>query len=223
MAKEPLEGAPRIPALDKVCARCLQRKPLNDFWLVRRGKPARRADCKICCEAERREAINRDPEEYRREATDRRARWRNLDLDAQRAKGREMYHASMRDPVRAEKIKASRRTPEYRAAGKAWREANPEMVVFYSRRTLCRKHGMTIAQYQLLLSTQGGACAICRNPPEAGRSLCIDHDHTCCAGSYSCGQCVRGLLCVKCNRAVGGFRDDPTILRNAIAYMEKRP
>lgn len=27
----------------------------------------------------------------------------------------------------------------------------------------------------------------------------VDHDHACCAGSRSCGKCVRGIVCVSCN------------------------
>ncbi len=55
-------------------------------------------------------------------------------------------------------------------------------------------------------------CQICGYKPE--RNLQMDHDHSCCpAGSPTCGKCVRGVVCNKCNQNVGRFeagrmRDD---------------
>lgn len=83
-----------------------------------------------------------------------------------------------------------------------------------------RKYRITGEQYESLLETQGGVCAICGSPPESNKMLAVDHDHNCCPGSKSCGQCIRGLLCLRCNVSLGNFRDDLGLLRNAISYLE---
>lgn len=75
---------------------------------------------------------------------------------------------------------------------------------------LRRHHGITIEQYDVMWEQQNGKCAICGNTGE-GRALCIDHDH-------KTGK-IRGLLCVRCNTALGSFRDDINRLRNAILYL----
>jgi hypothetical protein len=76
--------------------------------------------------------------------------------------------------------------------------------------------------YAAQLEAQGGCCAICRKPVEdnAGFELSVDHDHTCCPERTSCGQCVRGLLCNRCNRALGLLSDSVEVLKAMIAYLE---
>jgi Recombination endonuclease VII len=55
-----------------------------------------------------------------------------------------------------------------------------------------------------MLESQGYACAMGREPFEDGQVIFIDHDHACCTSEKSsCGKCVRGLLCLKCNTALG--------------------
>jgi hypothetical protein len=80
------------------------------------------------------------------------------------------------------------------------------------------RHGLTLDQYNDLLESQGGRCAICGEVPT--RSFAIDHDHSCCPGAHSCGQCVRGLLCSNCNVTLGLMKDDPARLRSAATYLE---
>jgi hypothetical protein len=71
--------------------------------------------------------------------------------------------------------------------------------VAYSREhNLQRRHGITAADYDRMLASQDGRCAICQKPPRKNR-LHVDHDRSCCPGPKSCGKCVRGLLCVSCN------------------------
>lgn len=81
-----------------------------------------------------------------------------------------------------------------------------------------RKFSLTRADYQQMFSAQEGRCAICLSPPKTNR-LAIDHDHSCCPGSGSCGKCVRGLLCAGCNLQLGVVERGFVPL--AIRYLEK--
>ena len=82
----------------------------------------------------------------------------------------------------------------------------------------CRAHGkraanygVTVAQYEAMLSTQDGRCAICRNGPGVN-GLAVDHCH-------STGR-VRALLCSPCNSAIGLLREDPKIFASAVTYLQ---
>lgn len=85
---------------------------------------------------------------------------------------------------------------------------------------LWSKYRITAKQYAEILEAQGGVCAICERVNESGNALAVDHDHSCCPGVRSCGECIRSLLCVKCNAAIGMMGDDPAQLRKAAAYLE---
>ena len=60
-------------------------------------------------------------------------------------------------------------------------------------------YGLTQEEYDRIFEAQRRCCAICLEPPPPSRLLSVDHDHSCCPGERSCGRCVRGLLCVRCN------------------------
>jgi hypothetical protein len=60
------------------------------------------------------------------------------------------------------------------------------------------RHGITWTVRDWMYESQGEACAGCgKAMPNV--ELQIDHDHECCSGKYSCGRCVRGLVCRPCN------------------------
>ena len=80
-------------------------------------------------------------------------------------------------------------------------------------------YNITQEQYDQLLESQNGLCAICYKPPGA-RRLAVDHDHDCCPGKKSCGQCIRGLLCGRCNIGLGYFQDNIETLIQALMYLD---
>ena len=65
-----------------------------------------------------------------------------------------------------------------------------------------------------MLDEQDGKCAICDTNEPGGRfnTFHIDHCHT--------TGVVRGLLCSKCNHAIGLLNDCPTTIRTAANYVE---
>ena len=77
------------------------------------------------------------------------------------------------------------------------------------------RYGMTLEQYAAMLAAQGGGCAICGSATSSGckNSFHVDHNHK--TGN------VRGILCQRCNTGIGSLREDATILRRAISYLEK--
>lgn len=91
------------------------------------------------------------------------------------------------------------------------------------RRRRFRLHGITEEKFDAILASQGGRCAICRtSSPTGGRGQWqIDHDHACCPGAHSCGACVRGLLCGRCNVLIGMADEDAQILNAAAEYVRR--
>jgi len=75
--------------------------------------------------------------------------------------------------------------------------------------------GITDEDYARWLAAQGGHCALCPNTPKT-RRLHTDHDH------HSPEYRVRGLLCMRCNRALPTWIT-PEWLRRAADYLEATP
>ncbi|HZN12852.1 MAG TPA: endonuclease VII domain-containing protein [Acidimicrobiales bacterium] len=100
--------------------------------------------------------------------------------------------------------------PERVATNRARRRARPDVKAKEREDHLRRKYGITQADYEALLAKQDGGCAICGREP--GKfSLHVDHDHK--------TNTIRGLLCFRCNNALGDFGDDPAQLARAVAYL----
>lgn len=109
-----------------------------------------------------------------------------------------------------------RRDPEKSREKRRKYQQRPNRKAIKRKADLKKAYGITPEQYDAMNRSQGGACAICKNLPNAnggdkGR-LHVDHCHT-------TGK-VRGLLCNNCNNGLGRFRDSSELLTSAAAYIE---
>lgn len=74
-------------------------------------------------------------------------------------------------------------------------------------------YGITPEDYDAMLASQNGVCAICERNDPRGQRLAIDHDHVTGA--------VRGLLCRACNTALGLLDDDIVRLARMRRYLRR--
>lgn len=94
----------------------------------------------------------------------------------------------------------------------------------FSANRLREKYGITPEEREAISEFQGGACAICKEPPPEGKVLCVDHDHSHCGGPRKgCRYCVRGLLCNTCNRWMDKVAEHPELGASVQAYLDDPP
>ena len=96
-----------------------------------------------------------------------------------------------------------------------WAKKNPKSI---RAGKLRREYGLSYDDYQYLWEQQDGVCAICFKVERSMsngkvRSLAVDHDHA--------TKQIRGLLCDKCNRAVGFLDDDPLRAEALARYLRQ--
>lgn len=95
-----------------------------------------------------------------------------------------------------------------RADGRLRRAKNPDKK---RDAHLWSTYRIRLEDYDSILKSQGKVCAICKKK-ELEKVLHVDHDHI-------TGK-VRGLLCKKCNSAIGYLSDDTNVLKSAIDYLK---
>lgn len=98
------------------------------------------------------------------------------------------------------------------------KECTKTMAATTHRKTIARSkrieaYNITVEEHELLKQQQENCCKICGVSADQVRykTLVIDHNHVTGA--------VRGLLCPKCNAAIGLLKDDPKIVLLAAKYL----
>lgn len=101
-----------------------------------------------------------------------------------------------------------------------YRRNNLEKRKIAERKADIKKYGLTLEDLEKMLQDQDNKCAICGQEiflygasVDKNKIAHVDHNH-------ETGE-VRGLLCDKCNRGLGYFRDNTDYLLSAISYLKK--
>jgi hypothetical protein len=104
------------------------------------------------------------------------------------------------------------------------RKSQPDSTREY---VLLYNYGITLAQYRKMWKDRNGLCDVCHLPETqvdkrygTPLTLAVDHDHACCPGKKTCGTCIRGLLCKRCNQTLGLLNDNRDLLRSMIQYLD---
>lgn len=151
-----------------------------------------------------------NPEKAR--AADQRHRKKHQEELASRRRTR--YAADSTAAKQAAKKYAKKHPDRVRARAARFKEKDPEAYRTTQRRAALKKlYGLTIEDYERLLSEQNGVCAICKRVCKTGRRLAVDHCH-------ETGR-VRGLLCANCNHVLGKLNDDVELLQAAVSYLRR--
>lgn len=206
-----------MTAETRVCARCSERQPLDNYYFVSKKLGTRRGQCKACM-AEIKSA-QKDPAwrpacarcgvERDRVGPGRRLCQPCYDekYDAEQRPGRTSRRLKLKPcpscgakRLREDHVAGTMLCPVCRAVPQS------------RRRRLKSLYNLTPREYVELLAAQGERCAICRRKPRKG--FAVDHQH--CEPMI-----VRGLLCTRCNTLLGSARDDAELLRAAAAFLER--
>jgi hypothetical protein len=132
----------------------------------------------------------------------------------------------IQQPGVKERIKRRRQQPRVKARRLAHDKVYRNTSSYYLRpdikeqrkkkhwtRQLLNRYGLTPENFYSMFADQGGVCAICGTSDWGPKGPEIDHDHI--------GNIVRGILCIRCNTAIGLLREDSRIIRTATKYLEK--
>ena len=201
----------------KTCNVCKIAKPLEDFHKASKSPDGRQYRCKECSVSASRQWAKDNPGAKRENDK------RYIGTDGYKAKRKARREGPQRERIleqkreswyrnhdsNLEKLRQRHTDPEFRRKQRErrakWRASDPRGA---HRHNLKSFYGMTLEEWDMLVTAQLGRCAICNTPGD----LVIDHCHE--AGH------IRALLCAICNLGLGHFRDDPARLRAAAAYIE---
>lgn len=91
------------------------------------------------------------------------------------------------------------------------------------RNALLRRYEMTLESFQKKLEEQGHTCAICGTSEPGARAWQVDHNHSHHPEEpqRGCLECVRGILCWRCNITLGQVGEDISVLSFMIDYLRE--
>ena len=117
------------------------------------------------------------------------------------------YYEKNRERINAQRRERYKRKTSQKIA----RSQQPARKAYIQNWKLENRYNITVNCYDKLLTDQKGKCKICGTKPRK-RKLAVDHCH-------ESGK-VRGLLCIKCNTAIGKLGDTYEGVMKAAKYLK---
>jgi hypothetical protein len=175
-------------------------------------------------------------EEQRLERNRKAREWRKKNVEICRQRGRECEkrrRGKYPEQLSIKRKEWNEKNPDYNSRNmKEWHAKHPEYAKEYAsshkekrRESRWRFQGVDMSEWNhdsflKMFTSQDGKCLGCsidiaknKNELDKNKRLaCVDHDH-------KTGK-VRGLLCDKCNKAVGLLGDNPKTLCRLVDYLE---
>lgn len=112
-----------------------------------------------------------------------------------------------------ERYKRRTGTPEGKAAlleaNRRYKQSERGKLAAWARH-ITKNYSIDAEAYFEMLNKQGCGCAICGTKP-AERRMHVDHSHS--------TKAVRGILCSKCNQAIGLLNENPQLFDKAKQYL----
>lgn len=200
------------------CSRCHELKYLKtEFYKSKTSKSGFEGVCKKCRDDARVSYFSRPDIMIRRAEYGR--EWRKKNPERQKAI--EMRRKITRKPAVYDEAARLYRAKWYQDNKQRAAETGHQRYLRHKNdirnKDLMKSYNLTVEQFELRLKQQNGKCAACGTDSPAKWN--VDHDHACCSGAKSCGNCIRGILCSHCNSALGMVKDNPDTLQKLISYL----
>ena len=128
------------------------------------------------------------------------------------------FRKTHREEINAYQREYRRTHPEkIKTISKKYTNTHKNEIKIRSKKwSLKTKYGLSITEFDNLLLSQDNRCAICKEPLDLQNPKNVNIDHNHLTGK------VRGILCLKCNVAIGLLRDNPEYVYNAYKYLKER-
>jgi len=179
----------------KTCTNCKKRREITQFFKNNQSKDGYFCYCTPCKVIKNRESRRRHRDKYNEKSR----KYNNLPY-------RKIYNQK-----RAKIYYKNGGKEKQNAARRKWRKNNP---LKYLEEQLKENYNITLHDYETLLKLQYNRCAICRkHVMNLPKRLYVDHCH-------KTGK-IRGLLCNSCNTALGLLKDDISLFKRSIDYLNK--
>lgn len=181
----------------KRCSKCGANKSLDEYSRSKGAKDGRHHYCKVCSSERNAARYASLPKHYTPTVTSKMCRR----CGTEKPSSEFAQHLKSKDGLQS----------QCRTCVVEWNANNANLR---KDKKLQKNYGITLSQYNEILSRQGERCGCCgTDSTDVVGYMYVDHDH-------DTGE-IRGILCFRCNTGIGMLGDTLESLEKAVCYLKK--